>query len=113
MFTHAADNLRPIALRKEGEDKLVIDWSDGRRGVVTWEKLRQNCPCAGCREERSKPPDPFRILQPHEIPHGPLKPVAMNPVGYYAYRITWNDGHDTGIYTFDTLRALCDLVDSG
>jgi DUF971 family protein len=107
---NTANALRPVALRKEGEDRLRIDWSDGRHGVVTWAKLRANCPCATCRDEREKPPDPFRILKPEEIPHGPLKPVAMPPVGYYAYKVVWNDGHDTGIYTFEMLRALCDLA---
>jgi DUF971 family protein len=106
---HAGNTLRPVSLRKEGEDRLVITWSDGKQGVVTWEKLRLNCPCATCREEREKPPDPFRILKPHEIPRGPLKPVAMPPVGYYAYRIVWSDGHETGIYTFDLLRTLCEI----
>lgn len=106
-----ANTLRPVALHKIGNDRLGIEWSDGRQGTVTWDQLRLHCPCATCRDEREKPPDPFRILKPEEIPHGPLKPVAMAPVGYYAYRITWNDGHDTGIYTFDMLRALCELTE--
>lgn len=113
MSADPAMPLRPVSLHKEGDDRLAIRWSDGRRGVVPWEKLRLHCPCAGCREEREKPPDPFRILQPHEIPRGPLKPVAMTPVGYYAYRIVWNDGHDTGIFTFETLRALCNFTETG
>jgi DUF971 family protein len=33
----------------------------------------------------------------------------MTPVGYYAYKITWNDGHDTGIYTLENLRQLCQM----
>ena len=40
-------------------------------------------------------------------PRPPLAPVAMAPVGHYAYKIAWNDGHDTGIYTLENLRALC------
>jgi DUF971 family protein len=32
----------------------------------------------------------------------------MKPVGYYAYTIAWSDGHNTGIYTFDLLRSLCE-----
>jgi DUF971 family protein len=36
-----------------------------------------------------------------------LKPVAIVPVGHYAYKITWSDGHDAGIYTLETLRDLC------
>ncbi len=30
----------------------------------------------------------------------------MAPVGYYAYQIKWNDGHDTGIYPLALLREL-------
>jgi DUF971 family protein len=96
---------QPLALRREG-DQLVIDWSDGHHGVYTWKGLRHNCPCAGCREERAKPPDPFRILKPAELQ--PLAPVSMTPVGRYAYKITWSDGHDTGIFTLEHLRALCE-----
>jgi DUF971 family protein len=96
--------LRPLAIRREGADHLVIDWSDGVRTTYTWQQLRKNCPCAGCREEREKPPDPFRILKPEELV--PLTPVSMTPVGRYAYKITWSDGHDTGIYTLEHLRQL-------
>ncbi len=32
----------------------------------------------------------------------------MSPVGRYAYKITWSDGHDTGIFTLEHLRALCE-----
>jgi DUF971 family protein len=97
-----------VVLRKEGEERLAIDWSDGHRSVYSWKHLRDNCPCAGCREEKLQPPDPFRILSPAEIaPKPPLAPVAITPVGYYAYRIVWNDGHDTGLFTLENLRALC------
>jgi DUF971 family protein len=97
--------LVPVALRKEGDDRLVIDWSDGHHAVYTWQHLRNHCPCASCREEREQPPNPLRVLKPNELV--PLKPVAMSPVGRYAYKITWSDGHDTGIYTLESLRALC------
>ena len=97
--------LRPIALKKEGDDRLVIEWNDGHRSEYLWTHLRSNCPCAGCKEERLQPPDPFRILKPSEIE--PLKPVSISPVGYYAYKITWSDGHDTGLFTLEHLRELC------
>ena len=97
--------LRPIALKKEGEDRLIIEWNDGHRGEYPWAYLRSQCPCASCREERLAPPDPFRILKPSEIV--PLKPVSVSPVGYYAYKIVWSDGHDTGLFTLDHLRGLC------
>ena len=97
--------LLPLALRKEGADHLVIDWSDSHHSVYAWKHLRDHCPCATCREERLAPPDPFRILKPNELVA--LAPVAMEPVGRYAYKIKWSDGHDTGIYTLEALRELC------
>ena len=36
----------------------------------------------------------------------PLKITGMKPVGNYAYSIEFNDGHDTGIFPFELLRAL-------
>ena len=100
--------LRPVALEKEGSDRLVIRWNDGHRSVYTWKHLRENCPCAGCRGEFGQPPDPFRILTPSELaPKPPLAPLEMSPVGHYAYKIRWNDGHDTGLFTLENLRSLC------
>jgi len=100
-----ADELRPVSLKREGEG-LSISWSDGFTTFATWRQLRSNCPCAACVEDRAKPPDPFRVLTPQEAAAGPPQPVAMRPVGHYAYQITWNDGHSTGIYTLERLRDL-------
>jgi DUF971 family protein len=103
--------LRPLVIRRDGDDRLYIEWSDGLRGAVSWDTLRARCPCASCREDREKPPNPFRILSAKELESGPARPAAMSPIGYYAYKITWNDGHDTGIYTLENLRELCQPVD--
>ena len=105
MSVPSPEPLRPLRLGKEGDERLVIEWNDGHRSVYAWQHLRNHCPCAGCREEREQPPNPLRILKPSELV--PLKPVAMSPVGRYAYKIVWSDGHDSGIYTLENLRALC------
>ena len=57
------------------------------------------------RKAIEKPADPFKILKPSELT--PLKPVSISPVGYYAYKIVWSDGHDSGLFTLEHLRALC------
>ena len=101
-----ATTLRPLSLKRDGEDRLLIEWSDGHHGVLTWNHLRESCPCAGCNDERTKPADPFRILKPAELT--PLKPTAFQPIGYYAYKIVWSDGHDSGLFTLENLRALCE-----
>ena len=106
------ENLRPVALAKDGDRGLIINWSDGHRSVYSWRHLRENCPCAGCRTEPEESADPFRILKASELaPRPPLAPSALSPVGHYAYKIAWNDGHDTGIYTLENLRSLCQCSD--
>ena len=99
------DELRPLSLKRDG-DALRIAWSDGVTTLAGWQTLRSNCPCAGCQEVRAKPPDPFKVLSAKELAAGAPAPVAMKPVGHYAYQIVWNDGHDTGIYTLEALRKL-------
>jgi len=97
--------VKPLALRREG-DGLRIDWDDGVSTFATWRHLRTNCPCASCIDDRAKPPDPFKVLSTAEVAAGAPTPVAMKPVGQYAYQITWNDGHSTGIFTLENLRSL-------
>ena len=38
---------------------------------------------------------------------GELHAVQIGVVGRYAISIQWSDGHDTGIYSYETLRQLC------
>lgn len=98
----------PVKLGKEGDVGLFIEWNDGHRSTFSWKHLRDECPCAGCRGEFGQPPDPFRILKPSELaPKPPLQPTQIIPMGHYAYKIVWNDGHDTGLYTLEHLRSLC------
>ena len=94
----------PVGLKVEGSDRLVIEWNDSVRHLLTWSTLRKNCPCAGCRTEREKPQPLMPIIKLEEAQ--PAKPRSIEPVGRYAYQIHWNDGHDSGIYTFEMLRKL-------
>jgi DUF971 family protein len=36
-----------------------------------------------------------------------LKMLGVEPVGNYAIRINWSDGHNSGIYTWDHFRKIC------
>ena len=48
---------------------------------------------------------PFPMFKP------PTKMLAVEPVGTYAIRISWSDGHSSGIYSWDHLRGhLCPCV---
>ena len=33
--------------------------------------------------------------------------TAIEPIGNYAIRIQWSDGHGSGIYSFEHLRKIC------
>lgn len=105
MSEHTSRIPPPQSLKREGEGLRIV-WSDGASTHVTWAELRKHCPCAACIEDRAKPPDPFRVLSAREVTAGAPAPLRMTPVGHYAYQISWNDGHDAGIYTLETLKAL-------
>jgi DUF971 family protein len=102
-------SVRPTKLELRGDDRLLIAWSDGVNREITFRELRSGCPCATCREQRAKPPEPaglgsLPVLSLAEAQ--PLRIVGMKPVGHYAYSITFSDGHDTGIFTLEFLREL-------
>jgi len=98
---------QPTKLELTPEHRLHITWSDGQTREYTPRELRDSCPCATCREKRkAPPPSPTQlpIISPAETQ--PLRITAMNPVGNYAYSIHFSDGHNTGIYTLESLREM-------
>jgi DUF971 family protein len=98
--------LAPRSLKNVG-DSLEIEWSDGVTLRISWRKLRDACPCASCRVDRTKPPKPLpllAVLSPAEA--RPLAPASMRPAGNYAYVISFSDGHSSGIYSLELLRQL-------
>jgi len=97
--------LQPTKLELATPDRLRITWSDGAIHDYPVRELRDRCPCATCREIRNAPP-PATTLLPiiTDAETRPLRITAMKPVGNYAYSIDFSDGHDTGIYTLETLR---------
>ncbi|HVA01244.1 MAG TPA: DUF971 domain-containing protein [Terriglobia bacterium] len=96
----------PKTVRLHGDgDTLIIEWSDGHRSAYSYRYLREQCPCATCTDAGSS-----LDHEPGQLPMlgvKPLKPNRAELVGRYALQIFWNDGHSTGIYTFEYLRELC------
>src|SRR5437667_11798527 len=91
---------------------VEIEWRDGHLSQYTFPFLRDACPCALCDEERSKtgrepgaPPQPKSGELPMFKPTA--KPVSAEPVGKYALKFKWNDGHELGIYSWQFLRNVC------
>lgn len=85
---------------------LKLFWADGHEGPVPLALLRDACPCAGCQGEtvllHHYAPPPEENPQP-----GKYILVGAEPVGNYALKLTWQDGHEQGLYTWEHLRSLC------
>ncbi len=86
---------------------LRLLWDDGHEETVSLRSLRDACPCAGCKGEsvlfREYVPPPAETDTP-----GRYELRGATPVGNYAIKFTWGDGHDQGMYTWERLRGLCE-----
>jgi len=97
----------PTNIERKSDEELRITWDDGKVLTYRVADLRSQCPCATCREKRTaeaKETDLLPVLSHAELQ--PTRVVGMKPVGNYAYSIEFNDGHDTGIFTFEFLRTV-------
>ncbi|MGH6864993.1 MAG: gamma-butyrobetaine hydroxylase-like domain-containing protein [Methyloceanibacter sp.] len=86
---------------KLGKDKrtLTVAFDDGRSFTLPAELLRVLSPSA---EVQGHSPEQ-RVTVPRKRNVGI---VGLEPVGNYAVRIVFNDGHNTGLYVWDYLRDL-------
>lgn len=90
------------------ESYLEITWSDGRVCRYPLSHLREACPCVECRGGHEymgmeHAPENILVLQPARS----YELQRIDLVGNYAVQPTWDDGHDTGIYTWQYLYYLC------
>jgi DUF971 family protein len=96
--------MKPLDLQIIGEE-LALKWADHSESFISLETLRRRCPCAACQGERDV------LGQLHKGPEQPLTAasfqlVRLDWVGGYAVQPVWKDGHATGLYSFEYLRAL-------
>lgn len=101
---------QPVELTKQEEGRAIgIQWSDGLHQELTARRLRDDCPCATCREKaEAKSSTAGSKLLPilTEAELQPLRVTRMEPTGSYAYLIEFSDGHRSGIFTLERLRQL-------
>ena len=90
----------PVTIDVKRDRGLTLTWADGTTSQFGLEELRQQCPCAECRTRRD------RDLPVWPLPSSPqpLRIVDAELVGAWGIGITWNDGHTTGIYSWELLR---------
>jgi len=93
----------PVEIRQSGPRILSIRWADGEESAFPVRALRLACACAVCVDEWT---GEYK-LDPAAVSED-IRPLKVSSVGRYAIGIRWSDGHDTGIYPFERLRALAD-----
>jgi DUF971 family protein len=94
----AARTATGIKLRKQSR-VLEVAFDDGQRLELPFEYLRVFSPSA---EVRGHGPGQETLqLGKHEV-----QVARVDPIGNYAVRLVFNDGHDTGLYTWGYLYEL-------
>jgi DUF971 family protein len=100
------NNLSPLGIEAEdATNTLFISWSDGHTSEHNIDHLRWLCPCAECKGEFGIP---GKLSAPQTLRPEQTRLDDVRPVGRYALQPIWGDGHNTGLYTFDYLRANCE-----
>lgn len=100
----------PQKIKLNDQKSLTIEWDNGKIIEYPLNFLRDESPDAGNKGET--------ILWTHYPPpaKGPDKPgkyeiANIQKVGSYAINITWKDGENAGIYSWDVLEKLGDLIE--
>jgi DUF971 family protein len=95
-----ADKPQPVSINLHTKSRLLsISFDDGRTFELSCEYLRVHSPSA------------------EVMGHGPGQEVlqtgkenvnisAIEPVGHYAIKLQFDDGHNTGLYTWEYLYEL-------
>lgn len=97
--------IHPIHLDLKRDTALTVRWSDGRESVYPIAYLRRMSPSADAQQTREElASNPLAVLS--ATGGGPLRAERIEPVGRYAVRVVFSDGHHTGLYTWAYLREI-------
>lgn len=90
----------PLEIRLRRAEKLLeIDFDDGSRFRLPAEYLRVESPSAEVQGHGASQKKTIAGRRHVGI-------MAVEPVGHYAVRLSFDDLHDTGIYSWDYLHEL-------
>jgi len=92
----------PTEIRLHRKSRLLeVAYDDGSQYELPCEYLRVSSPSA---EGRGHGPGQEILLVGKEA----VGITAIEPVGHYAIRLRFDDGHDSGLYTWQYLRELAE-----
>ncbi len=95
---------QPESIDVDKNDGVTLTFLDGHVARFDLMRLRLGCPCATCRTLRERGEDSW----PRPGSAVPLRIESAGLCGAWGLIITWNDGHDTGIFPFESLRRWDD-----
>ncbi|MDP6191047.1 MAG: DUF971 domain-containing protein [Gammaproteobacteria bacterium] len=96
--------MHPHAIKLKKTDNLLQLVYAEMACQLSAEYLRVMSPSA---EVRGHSPDQAQL----QVGKKYVKLVGIEAVGHYAIKLTYDDGHDSGIYTWDYLYDLCSNQD--
>lgn len=100
-----ADELWPTEIRLRADKRtLVVAFEGGNTVSIPAELLRVKSPSA---EVQGHSPAERKLVPGKAA----ITITGVQPVGNYAVRLTFDDGHSTGIYTWHLLAGLGDDPD--
>ena len=90
----------PVEIRlQKGQRQITVRFDDDAAFELPFEYLRVHSPSA---EVKGHGPGQ-EVLQ---VGKENVQVTAIEPVGHYAVRLIFDDGHDTGLYTWQYLYEL-------
>ena len=100
MTNEAARRPWPVELRIDpSRSALTVSYDTGERFALAAEYLRVESPSA---EVQGHGPGQKQVVTGKEN----VKIASVEPVGNYAIRIVFDDGHDSGLFSWDYLHEL-------
>lgn len=99
----------PVRVDVSRSQGMTLQWPDGLQATLSVPLLRRSSPSADAQALRQQlARNPLTVLPASAASGaGPLRIEGVEPVGTYALRIRFSDGHASGLYTWGLLRALC------
>ena len=101
MTAPTSEQHKPVAIQLHSRSRqLELEYESGERFFLSCEYLRVHSPSA---EVLGHGPGQ-EVLQTGKMNVGI---TAIKPVGNYALQLVFDDGHDTGLYSWRYLYELC------
>lgn len=92
--------MRPTEIKLRKRSRLLeISFDDGNRFALPFEYLRVSSPSAEVRGHSADQ----AVLQ---VGKEAVGITAVEPIGQYAVRLVFDDGHDSGLYSWTYLHEL-------